>query len=162
MQPAGGSCTSRISSMSAPECSTTGRRTYLTSQLDHEEREAVERSRVDSCNSSPRHGGGEGVGGRRGGTDAGGGPDDGGVRSDFSQSAIFCPKHCYGPMDCWYDCQECVDENTDAPKNPCHTPCTISEPARFFSLFGEGKLSRRRERGRPESEKNLEPIEVRF
>ena len=71
MQPVRGSCTSRISSMSAPECSTAGRRTYSASQLDHEERDAVERSRVDSCNSSPRHGGGEGVGGRRGGTDAG-------------------------------------------------------------------------------------------
>ena len=45
----------------------------------HAQREAVERSRVESCNSSPRHGGGEGVGGQRGGTDAGGGPD-GGVR----------------------------------------------------------------------------------
>ena len=73
MQPPVGGYTSRISSVSAPECSTTGRRTYSASQLDHEERDAVERSRVDSCNSSPRHGGGEGVGGRRGGTDAGGG-----------------------------------------------------------------------------------------
>ena len=83
MQPAAADYTSRISSMSAPECSTAGRRTYSASQLDHEERDAVERSRVDSCNSSPRHGGGEGVGGRRGGTDAGGGPDDGGVRSIY-------------------------------------------------------------------------------
>ena len=71
MQPAAGGYTSRISSMSAPECSTAGRRTYSASQLDHEERDAVERSRVDSCNISPRHDGGEGVGGRRGGTDAG-------------------------------------------------------------------------------------------
>ena len=43
--------------------------------------------------------------------------------------AIFCPKHCYGPMDCWYDCQECVDENTDAPKNPCHIPCNEKRKA---------------------------------
>ena len=33
---------SRISSMRAPECSTAGRRTYSTSQLHHEEREAVQ------------------------------------------------------------------------------------------------------------------------
>ena len=62
--------TSRISSMGGPEHSKSGSK---TPQLDNEQREADERGRVERCNSSPRHEGGEGVGGPNGNTDSGGG-----------------------------------------------------------------------------------------
>ena len=40
------------------------------------------------------------------------------VDREFPDRALFCTKHCYGPMDTWYDCQECTDENWErAPKS---------------------------------------------
>ena len=55
-----------------------------TPQLDDEQREADKRGRVESCNSSPRHEGSEGVGGPDGNTDIDGGygSGDGGKDGD--------------------------------------------------------------------------------
>ena len=58
--------TSRTSSMGGPEhFSKSGSK---TPQLDNEQREAGERGRVESYNSSPCHDGGEGVAGQNGNT----------------------------------------------------------------------------------------------
>ena len=31
------------------------------------------------------------------------------------ETALYCPKHKYGPMDSWYDCSECSQSHDDAP-----------------------------------------------
>lgn len=31
------------------------------------------------------------------------------------ETALYCPKHKYGPMDSWYDCQRCVEDHPDSP-----------------------------------------------
>ena len=35
--------------------------------------------------------------------------------------AIYCPQHNYGPMDVWYDCDQCSEEHPNYPMKPTFT-----------------------------------------
>ena len=35
------------------------------------------------------------------------------INAKFPGKSMYCSKHNYGPMDTWYDCQECCDEAND-------------------------------------------------
>ena len=78
--------------MGGPEHSKSGSK---TPQLDDEQREVDERGRVESCNSSPRHDGGEGVGGQNGNTDSGVGYGGGDGVEDGDKRRARQPR-CYG------------------------------------------------------------------